>query len=89
MKSTHPLYSSCNWFGFCVALLFAALVILPMIVIFVLYALMEFLITGNWSNANNHSKQIGQRIERPLWLVRSLCGLLPISPPPIKFHKQK
>lgn len=81
MKTTHRLYPVCNYLGWGVAHLFAALVILPMIVMFVLYALMELSSTGNWNNANDRSKAMGKCIERPLWWVRSLGGMLPITPP--------
>ena len=81
MKRGHPLFPIANLVGFAGAHLFAALVILPMIIIFAISAVFELLATGSWRQAHEKSRAVGKSFERPIWVIRSLGGVLPFEPP--------
>lgn len=81
VPSDNLLFPVLNVVGFFGANLFAVLVILPMIVFFVIGAGIELLAIGSWHLANEKSRAMGKSFERPVWLIRSLGGILPIEPP--------
>lgn len=67
--------------GWLLANICGALVYLPMIIIFIIYALIEVAATGKYVNADNISKRLGKAMVIPIWKVRTFNGLVPFEKP--------